>query len=138
MPKDSSLSARERFTASLFALAFLLVFTGLFALIILFGEPFADLRKYPLNPNGWVVMHNGVVLRDAKLWDMLKAKYLVVVFLLAYIAVIAFTAAVFLSAVRGRRNRLNAWLLSELAKGVQWPGNRLPPSNPALHERECD
>ena len=115
--KFRPLTVQERSKVAAVAFAFWFIFTGIFAIIFACGEPLEPLRKYPLDPEGWVVVRNpgGAVIRDANLWDMIKAKYFVLLFLGGYAAVILTSAVIFVLGVLGKRNRLTTWVLRELS-----------------------
>jgi hypothetical protein len=115
---DERLSAVARWKIAAAALGFWAVFTGIFALAVAFGEPLADFRKYPLDPQGWFVVRldDGSIVREANLWDMIKAKYLMLLLLGGYVAGIVFTMYVVVLAVRGKQNTITNWILAELSQ----------------------
>lgn len=114
---EGHLTLRERCKVAATAFAFFVAFSGVFAVIVIFGEPLRELKDYPLEPRGWfIVERNGAVVREANLWDMVKAKYSTLLFLGGYIACSAFAGYVFVVGVLGRRNAVTRFVLTELGR----------------------
>jgi hypothetical protein len=113
-----ALSFTERCKVVGVAIAFYAIFTALMAMAVLYGEPLSDFHKYPLDPRGWFIVRltDGSVVREATLWDMLKAKYMVVLFLAGYVTIILVSLYAVLLGVRGKRNALTKWVLAELSR----------------------
>ena len=116
IPADR-LSPGERWKLAAVAFAFWAILTTLFGFIVAFAEPLEPLKTYPLDPTGWfVVRYDGLVVREATTWDMIRARYQILLFLAAYIAVIIFSTYVFVLGVRGKQNGLTRWVLKELSR----------------------
>jgi hypothetical protein len=123
MKKNSSvrpepLALTERCKVVGMAFAFGAVFTALFAILVMFAEPLHDVKKYPLDPTGWLVVRvdTGTVVREATMWDMVKAKYIRLLLLAMYVVVILFTLYVVALGLTGTRNGITRWLLKELSR----------------------
>jgi hypothetical protein len=108
----------ERCKVVSIALAFGAIFTFLVTMAFAFGEPFADVRKYPLDPSGWFVVRarDGSVVRRATYLDMARAKYTIVIWLAVEAGIVLLTLLVFVQGLLGRRTVITRWVLKELAR----------------------